>query len=154
MSSIESAAPIPVVLDTNVVLDLWLFNDARAEPLRAALREGRLQALVTEATLAELAAVLERPFAHDRIVAPGAVPTALAGCSRMVVAPVRQAPFPPRCSDADDQKFIDLAWYGAAAWLFSRDRAVLKLARAARARRLRIGTPESWPGTVSEASPR
>jgi predicted nucleic acid-binding protein len=42
---------------------------------------------------------------------------------------------PPRCSlrckDPDDQVFIDLAVHVGARWLFSKDAALLKLARRA-----------------------
>jgi len=49
-----------------------------------------------------------------------------------------------RCSDGDDQKFIDLAVASGAIWLISRDRAVLRLARRASAFGLAIVTPERW----------
>ena len=49
-----------------------------------------------------------------------------------------------RCTDPDDQKFIDLAAQLGDACLLSRDRAVLKLARRARAAGFSILTPEAW----------
>ncbi|WP_369293093.1 PIN domain-containing protein [Klebsiella variicola] len=48
------------------------------------------------------------------------------------------------CRDQDDQKFIDLALDARARWLVSRDKAVLALAKRARARQLLIVTPERW----------
>ena len=48
-----------------------------------------------------------------------------------------------RCTDPDDQKFIDLALGHRARWLVTRDRAVLKLARRARTLGLNIVTPEA-----------
>ena len=51
---------------------------------------------------------------------------------------------PCRCTDPDDQKFIDLALHSGAQWLLSRDRAVLKLAREARQRGLAIVAPHVW----------
>jgi uncharacterized protein len=56
-----------------------------------------------------------------------------------------------RCTDADDQKFIDLALAHRARWLLSRDRAVLKLARRARPLGLDILTPEGWLAGVKAA---
>ena len=38
----------------------------------------------------------------------------------------------PRCTDPDDQKFLDLALHAHAKWLVSRDKALLRLARKAR----------------------
>ena len=144
MPTAPTIEPPLTVLDTNVVLDLWLFDDPRAIPLRSALQRGRLRALVTPPMLAELVDVLQRPFALARPVSAAQVVAALHACSRLV-APARQtAPSAPRCADADDQKFIDQAWACAVPWLLSRDRALLRLARPALSRGLRIVTPEAW----------
>jgi putative PIN family toxin of toxin-antitoxin system len=132
-----------VVLDTNVVLDLWLFGDMRAQPLQQALHSGRVIALVTAPMLAELADVLSRPFVNAWPVAPSQVLATLQASSRLVDPPV-PSPRAPRCTDGDDQQFIDLAWAWPAGTLFSRDRAVLRLARAALRHGLQITTPERW----------
>lgn len=149
MASQALNAALPVVLDTNVVLDLWLFADPRVVPLRSALQRGAVQALVTAATMAELSHVLLRPMAQPWSATADEVLASLRACSRQVEPPPRQAPLPPRCSDPDDQKFVDLAWGWPAAWLLSRDRAVLKLARAARNQGLHIGTPEAWAAAMA-----
>jgi predicted nucleic acid-binding protein len=133
-----------VVLDTNVVLDLWLFGDPRVAALRLALQTGRLSALVTAPLLAELADVLQRPFAVGWPAAASEVQAALMAHACLVAVPELAGPPTPRCTDPDDQKFIDLAWHTPAAWLISRDRAVLKLARPALARGLQIVTPARW----------
>jgi uncharacterized protein len=142
-SGFTATAP-PVVLDTNVVLDLWLFGDVRSAPLREALDAGALTVLVTAPMLAELADVLQRPFAQGWPVPPSQALADLQTRARLVGLPAAVGPPPPRCTDPDDQKFIDLAWHWPAAWLVSRDRAVLRLAKPARARGLRIVTPERW----------
>jgi predicted nucleic acid-binding protein len=49
-----------------------------------------------------------------------------------------------RCRDADDQKFLDLAFALGARWLFSRDRALLELAKSASTLGLEILTPAMW----------
>lgn len=49
-----------------------------------------------------------------------------------------------RCSDRSDQMFIDLAVSHRARWLFSRDRAVLKLRRRAQAWGVDILRPDGW----------
>jgi len=55
-----------------------------------------------------------------------------------------------RCTDPDDQKFIDLAATSGAQWLISRDRAVLKLRKRAFAlAQLRIVSPAEWRPTAS-----
>ena len=49
-----------------------------------------------------------------------------------------------RCSDPDDQMFIDLAMAHGANGLLTRDRAVLRLALRARSFGVLIATPEVW----------
>jgi len=51
----------------------------------------------------------------------------------------------PVCKDADDQKFIELAVSSGAAYLVSKDKALLKLARRIRKLGLfEICSPEQW----------
>jgi putative PIN family toxin of toxin-antitoxin system len=133
-----------VVVDTNVWLDLLLFDDRRAQLLLQALKGGQLRAVATQPMLDELADVLTRPFIEDWPVAASQVLAQAQTMCRLVdtlPAPDRPA---PRCRDPDDQKFIDLAWAWSAHWLISRDRALLMLARSASARGLQIATPADW----------
>lgn len=141
-----AAAPTPAaaVLDTNVVLDLLLFRDAGAAALDAALATGRLRWLATDSMLDELADVLRRPFSAGWARTPAEVLAAARARSERVAPPAGAAPPAPRCTDPDDQKFIDLAWSLPAAWLFSRDRALLRLARPARTRGIGVLTPARW----------
>ena len=76
-----------VVLDTNVVLDLWLFGDVRSAPLRQALAAGRLTPLATAPMLAELADVLQRPFTAGWPVPPAQAMVGLQNCARLVEPP-------------------------------------------------------------------
>ena len=144
MPTASTIDPPLAVLDTNVVLDLWLFDDPRATPLRSALQGGQLLALVTPSMLAELVDVLQRPFALARPVQATQVVAALHACSRLVAPAGQTVPPAPRCTDTDDQKFIDQAWACAVPWLLSRDHALLRLARPALIRGLRIVTPDAW----------
>ena len=156
LSSVASAQTPVIVLDTNVWLDLLLFEDARAAPLLAALLAGRVTALSTQPMLDELADVLSRPFASGKAVAPDTVPARALALCRLVdgARPAHHCALnAPRCSDPDDQKFIDLAWAWPAAWLISHDRALLALARPAKARGLAIVTPAGWALTNGPASP-
>ena len=151
-----AAAGLPIaVLDTNVLLDLLLFQDHRGAALLAALQAGRLLALSTPAMFDELDDVLTRPFAAGWPVAPhqvGALARNL--CRRVDFDGPRERDLQPipRCRDPDDQKFIDLAWSWPADWLISRDRAVLALARPALVRGLRIATPEVWTQSTKTAA--
>ena len=143
-SALPNPSPAWVVLDTNVLLDLLVFDDTRARPLGQALADGRLLALATAPMLGELADVLSRPFVKPWCSDVGAVLARARALCRWVGSVPEAAAPAPRCTDPDDQKFIDLAWAWPTAWLFSRDRALLALARPALRRQLRVLTPEAW----------
>lgn len=138
------AAPA-VVLDTNVVLDWLLFRDPACAGLAARLQSQQLVWHSTAAMREELAQVLPRPqFLRWNVD----IEQVLAGFdqhSRQAQAPADPPPLAAlRCRDPDDQKFIDLACAIGARWLFSRDRALLDLARPALARGVAIITPADW----------
>ncbi len=132
-----------LVLDTNVVLDLLHFDDATARPLGHALEDGRVRCVVSDATFDEWRRVLAYPeFALDvarqaalseryrSLSIPG---PAAAGLPHKG-APIHTGLQPgwghmPRCSDPDDQKFIELAAAAQVNGLVSKDRAVLRLRR-------------------------
>ena len=115
----------PVVVDTNVALDLLIFSDPRTTPLRTLLAQGRLAWIATQVMRDEL----ERVLAYPHIVARmdfyrvGA-PQVLAAFD----AQVQLVEIAPKvvyvCKDADDQKFIDLA-AAHSAILLSKDKAVI-----------------------------
>lgn len=133
-----------VVLDTNAALDWLVFRDPRIQPVMAALEAGRLDWIACAAMRQELAHMLGHAslarWSTDAVVG-------LARFDRL--ARIRAAPptnpHPRlRCTDADDQVFVDLALAERARWLLTHDRALLKLARAAAARGLRILRPGDW----------
>jgi predicted nucleic acid-binding protein len=138
-------APVDVIIDTNVVLDWLVFRDPRVAHLDQALRSATLRWCTCAPMLQELAHVLARPPLNTRPVDRQALQIQLDTWAHHVDAP---GPVPARpglrCSDTDDQIFIELALARGAPLLFSRDRAVLKLARKAAQVGLRITTPERW----------
>jgi hypothetical protein len=74
-----------------------------------------------------------------------AVLAAMDACAAWQPLPPPDATGRLRCTDPDDQKFIDAAVAWGARWLVSRDRAVLKLRRrAAEAHGLLIVPPRAW----------
>lgn len=134
-SSAASCRPT-AVLDTNAVLALYWFEDARVARLGLALQSGGLKWLASIPMRQELVRVLGRLQAAGpvRQSPEGAAQDGEAAQSVIetfdrlaTLMPSPGGPPAPRCTDADDQKFIDLALHGGAGWLLSRDRAVLKL---------------------------
>ena len=117
----------PIVLDTNIVLDAFLFNDPAAEPVRQALAKEELDWLATQPMRDELERVLAYPKIAIRLafykLTLEDVLARFDQHARMVgVAPKASV----TCSDADDQKFIDLAIQHRAL-LLSKDRDVLSM---------------------------
>ncbi|MEH6417732.1 PIN domain-containing protein [Pseudomonas sp. CGJS7] len=136
-----------IVLDSNVCLDLFAFADPTVAPLLAALRSGALIAITDAACREEWLRILDYPkLALD--------PTTRARCIAEYDALFRPHPRTPedtegaglpRCADADDQKFLELAFAARARWLLSRDHALIVLGRrTARAGLFEIMTPRTW----------
>ena len=120
------------VLDTNIVLDLWIFDDPRTQSLRHAMRQGRLRWIATASMREELRRVLGYPHLVARMA-----PITPSGCTAddILLAFDAQATVhedapkaPCTCKDADDQKFIDLA-VAHRALLLSKDAQVLCMRR-------------------------
>jgi predicted nucleic acid-binding protein len=126
------------VLDTNVLLDLWVFDDPGVASLRAALAAGVLIAQRSPATDAELADVLARPqFGLSRNLQQ-----ALRTRWNDLAQPIERVfPAPWQCADPHDQPFLDLAFTARAQWLLTKDKALLRLARRALASGLSIVAP-------------
>jgi predicted nucleic acid-binding protein len=116
-----------IVLDTNVVLDLFVFADAACAPLLPALAAGSLRWIATSAMRDELERVLAYPHIVRRLdfhgLDAGRVLDGFDAHAQLVPAPAK---VPLTCSDPDDQKFIDLA-VARQARLLSKDRAVLSM---------------------------
>ncbi|MDO5086012.1 MAG: PIN domain-containing protein [Comamonadaceae bacterium] len=140
------AAPPRLVIDTQWVLDLFVFEDPRAAPLRTALQQARVQWLATQAMRDELARVLGYPLVARRLAAgPRSPAHVLAAFDRHACLHPAPPTAPPLCRDPDDQMFIDLA-VAHRATLLSKDRLVLALARRLRPLGVRVapmpGAPE------------
>ena len=126
--TVTRTAPAPaVVLDTNIVLDVFVFADAAAVPLRAVLEAGKLRWIATRAMRVELARVLDYPQIVPRLAFYGLTAANVLAAFDHHATQVPPAPRAPvRCSDPDDQIFIDLAVTHRCP-LLSKDRAVLAL---------------------------
>lgn len=131
-----------MVLDTNVLLDALLFDNAEVRPLWCAITGGEVQWLTTPPMLDEFLHQLGKPALaryepkSERM---------LKEAQRAAVLTPPAPALPPslsrlRCRDRDDQPFIDLAWWHRAS-LISRDRDLLSLARKARPLGLVIVAP-------------
>lgn len=114
-----------IVLDTNVVLDLFHWANVDAVPIMAALEAGRIECLVDESTLDELRRVLTYPQLK---LTPDMIAERYARYSTLVtIVPAGEAASLPRCKDRDDQKFLELAERSGADLLVSKDKALLRL---------------------------
>ncbi len=143
---LHSGRPRRVVFDTNVLVSLYVFADSRFAPLRDKVESGEWRALTGEACLEEFRRVLTYPMFALPAERQQAALAAYAQRVALVPAIAEDAPRAelPRCKDRDDQKFLELARDGAADWLVTADKALLKLARRERLRGLfRILTPEA-----------
>ena len=113
------------VLDTNIVLDLWVFDEPQALALRDSVEAGATRWIATMAMREELARVLGYPQIAKRLQARALPADAvLAHFDRHAQLQPDAPKAEYTCKDADDQKFIDLAVQHGAA-LHSKDAEVL-----------------------------
>lgn len=140
--------PVRMVLDTNVSLDLIVFDDPRWTGLAGRIAAGACDVLMRADCRAEFARVLGYPqFGLD----PDQRVRALRAFDAMHRFPLasecRMGPLDglPRCRDPDDQKFIELAHQARAQVLLSKDKALLELDRRnRRAGLFEILSPQAW----------
>ncbi|MES2979484.1 MAG: PIN domain-containing protein [Pseudomonadota bacterium] len=121
-----------LVLDTNIVLDLFVFDDAPARALKGELEAGAWDWVATTPMRDELERVLAYPQIAPRLkfygLDPAQVLTRFDAHARRVDVAAKAS---VTCKDADDQKFIDLA-VAHQGTLLSKDRAVTSMARRLR----------------------
>ena len=118
-----------IVLDTNIVMDMLHFADPHAQPLKTAMRNGKMQCFTDRDCLAEL----------ERVTGYMAFGLDLAERKELMEYYRRFATVCdangdenyvlPRCRDKDDQKFLILAARCTADVLITRDKMLLKLTR-------------------------
>lgn len=143
------AAGLRVVLDTNVLLSLWVFNKrpggSQFAPLRELIENGALVVLSNPECLAEFERVLGYP---EFKLTPQMQCDILSEYVEVITVVAADAPIDkplPCCRDGDDQKYLELARDGTAQFLVTSDKALLKLARhKSLASLFRIVTPEQF----------
>jgi uncharacterized protein len=136
----QVARPRRVVLDTNVAVSALVFQAGRLAWLREAWAAGRVVPLVSAETLAELVRVLAYPKFE---LSDEETKNVLAHYMEHAEA-VRKTGAPPRvpeCRDADDRKFLQLAYTAKADALVTGDDDLLSLARKSR---VPILTPDAF----------
>ncbi|ANI99822.1 putative toxin-antitoxin system toxin component, PIN family [Polynucleobacter wuianus] len=119
-----------VVFDTNVLLDIFVFNDFRAIHLKQALIDQQIDALASPKTIEEFADVISRPLfcleqdVQEKIMSQWRSIARVLNDETLLNAPWQ-------CQDPDDQVFLNLAYTAKACLLISKDNEVLKLANSA-----------------------
>jgi predicted nucleic acid-binding protein len=136
--------PQLAIIDTNVWLDLFLFDDPASRPLAQALAGPDWIAARCAQTDAELESVLQRPqfgsTPQERLRLQGEVARWQARARLFCLGPAA----PWSCRDRDDQKFLDLAFTAGAALLLTKDKALLAVNRKAWRDGLSILTPRQF----------
>lgn len=119
-----------IVLDTNILLDIFVFDEEKAHPLRAALENHQIDFVATQHMLNEYQDVISR---EQFSLTPDQQRESLLEIGQLVRliddATVEKAPW--KCRDRDDQIFLNLAYFLRPALLISKDKQVLKIAKRA-----------------------
>ena len=120
---------MPLILDTNIILDLFVFNDPEVALLKTALLAHELNWIATPDMRIELERVLSYPKIVPRMAFYEVTAADVLAQFDQLATLVDPAPKAPWiCKDPDDQQFIDLAVQHQAT-LLSKDQAVLCMAK-------------------------
>jgi putative PIN family toxin of toxin-antitoxin system len=116
---------VRVVFDTNTVVSALLFENGQLSWLRDHWRSSEVDPLVSKPTIDELIRVLAYPkFDLKKVDIEVLLADYLPFTSAVTVTPQAQS---PRCSDVNDQMFVDLSIQGQADILVTGDRALLAM---------------------------
>ncbi|MEZ5644874.1 MAG: putative toxin-antitoxin system toxin component, PIN family [Burkholderiaceae bacterium] len=139
----NSATPVTLVLDTNVVLDLFVYEDPATEALRDVLADPAIRWLATPVMREELRRVLAYPHVLRRMSARNLTAESVLASFDARACIVDVAPKASyTCKDPDDQQFVDLAVVHKAQ-ILSKDKAILCMAR--RLATLGVAVGRAWP---------
>ena len=141
---LSNASPF-AVFDTNICLDFFVFKDPVSCRVLEAVNTHKLSAITREDCREEFLRVLAYPkLGLSENEQDKAIALFDQSITVLAASPKDKAPL-PLCTDSDDQKFLEIAYDANATFLFTKDKALLKLNRHNRKKGLfRIITPATW----------
>ncbi|MFM8901227.1 MAG: putative toxin-antitoxin system toxin component, PIN family [Burkholderiales bacterium] len=140
------------VLDTNVILEAWVFGNPDSICIFDAVSARTLNWVTTQEMRDELIHVLARGLGPRWPAHWETLRERWESLATECPVDSNKPAHWPRCTDPDDQKFIDLALQQQARWLISRDRAVLKTASRCARLGLTVVDPARWRAIWSAES--
>ena len=143
--------PKLIIIDSQSLFDWMVFQDPVCSGWNTALAGQVWKWIFTSEMKAEFDHVAAKGFGERWPVRAEAVATTWARHAHAVDTPCAPgAAARLHCTDADDQKFIDLAIATRAHTLVTRDKALLRLARKALDRHgVRICRPDTWSADLT-----
>ena len=134
-----------VVLDTNVWLDWLVFQDESMHPIEKAQKLRQISIVIDSPCQKEFEKVLTYPRLGLGQQQIQEYIKKIKHYSCLVDNPdYGTLKFLPKCSDRDDQKFLDLTINIGATWLLTRDKALLKLKNPLKNLGVTVSTPSQW----------
>jgi putative PIN family toxin of toxin-antitoxin system len=122
--------PLSIVIDTNILLDIYVFQDPQGATLKARILSGEMLPVASTETNAEFAEVIAREkFGLSRDEQQAALSDWMQTSRLQDTTQILPAPW--RCKDKDDQKFLDLAYSLKPCVLISKDKQVLRFKKRA-----------------------
>lgn len=129
-----------IVIDTNVLLDIFHFHDTHVQELKLALENGQLEVWTCQLMWNEFLNVIQRPLFGNSTEEIQAIIQKILPYFQFESNLIPTSPY--KCKDTDDQIFIDLACLKSPCHLLSKDKAVLKLKSKLKTLGVTIITPK------------
>ncbi len=133
-----------VVLDTNILLDLFYFKDKRVQELMNCLQHHKIRAFTCSAIWEELEEVLARKPFHQNPEQIQMIRETNSSLFEWLTPESKRSGI--KCSDPDDQIFIELAVTLAPCLLITKDNDLLKLRR--RLELVQVRTLQEFPDNL------
>ena len=118
-----------IILDTNVCLDLFVFEDRHCIELKEIIKKGIVKAVTRDDCKNEWLRVLT----YSSLSLNESIrQKCISEYNKVILCrefPQKNYSILPICSDSDDQKFLELAYDAHAKFLVTKDKALLKLSK-------------------------
>ena len=99
----------PIILDTNILLDIFVFGDVRADRLRNAVLNRQIKTYSNQTSVEELRDVISRPLFALEEGRQAEIMGQWQSLSQSI-EDLKLEAAPWKCQDPDDQVFLDLAF--------------------------------------------
>ena len=136
---------VTFVLDTNIWLDILLFNDPSVNKLSNLIFKKEILVLSCKQCDDEFSRVLKyKNLGIEKEKQNYMLRTYKEFVKNIDFVETLNSSNIPKCHDSDDQKFINLSCFNHVDWLLTKDKQILKMKKKLGKMKVKVSTVENW----------